>query len=214
MPTASTFETALPEIMPNSAGAHHRDLGRAAAETAHGRHRDVGEEIGAAGARQHLAEDRERNHDQHGDCEDRADHAVDVEAEIGDQPLRRDPAGLEIARQVRADVDVDRHRQDDGDEAEARGAAARFQHQEQQDRAADDAFRSAASRARRSAARSARRCSRTARATRRRWRSRSRARTRACWRGTYRRARARGRPTAAAECRADWESGRRCRRGW
>ena len=93
-----------------------------------------------AGARQHLAENGERDHHQHGNLQDRADHAVDVEAEIGDEPLGRDPARLEIARQVRADVDVDRHRQDDGDEAEARGAAARFQHEEQEDRAADDAF--------------------------------------------------------------------------
>jgi hypothetical protein len=41
---------------------------------------------------------------------------------------------------VRADVDVDRHRQDDCNEAPAGGAAAAFQHQEQQDCAADDAL--------------------------------------------------------------------------
>ena len=120
--------------------AHHRDLGRAAAEAAHRRHGDVGEKIGAAGAGQHLAHDGERDHDQHCHRQDRADHAVGVEAEVGDHPLRRHPAGLEIARQIRADIDVDRHCQDDRDEAEARGAAAAFQHQEQQDRAADDAF--------------------------------------------------------------------------
>ena len=39
--------------------ADHRDLGRAAAETAHRRHRKIGEIIGAAGAAEHLAHQRE-----------------------------------------------------------------------------------------------------------------------------------------------------------
>ncbi len=121
-------------------GAHYRDLRRAAAEAAHGRHRDVREEIGAAGAGQHLAEDGERDHHEDGDLQDGADHAVDVEAKVSDEPLGRDPARLEISGQTRTDVDVDRHRQDDADEAEAGGTAARFQHEEQEDRAADDAF--------------------------------------------------------------------------
>ena len=95
MPTASTLDTALPEIMPNRAGADHRDLGGAAAEAAHRRHGEVGEEFGAAGARQHLAQDGERNHDQHRHREDRADDAVDVEPEIDDEPLaaRRSGSG-------------------------------------------------------------------------------------------------------------------------
>src|SRR5262249_7018821 len=57
-----------------------------------------------------------------------------------DEPLGRDPARLEISRQARTDIDIDRHRQDDADEAETRGAAARVQHQEYEDGAADDAF--------------------------------------------------------------------------
>ena len=93
MPTASTFDTALPEIMPNSAEPTTAILAGAAAEAAHGRHGDVGEEVGAAGARQHLAEDRERDHDQHRHLQDRADDAVDVEAEVDDEPLRRDRSG-------------------------------------------------------------------------------------------------------------------------
>ena len=121
-------------------GTHHRNLRRAAAEAAHGGHRDIREEIGAASAGQHLAEDGERDHHENGDLQDRPDHAVDVEAEVGDEPLRRDPARLEISRQARADVDVHRHRQDDGDEAESRGPAAGFQHQEKEDGAADDTF--------------------------------------------------------------------------
>ena len=64
--------------------------------------------------------------------QDRADHPVHVEAEIDDHALRRDVAGLEIARQVRADEDVGRHRQDDADEAPARGAPARVQDQKDQ----------------------------------------------------------------------------------
>ncbi len=120
--------------------AHHRDLGGAAAEAAHRRHGDVGEEIGAAGARQHLAQDGERDDDQHRYRQDRADDAVDVEPVVDDQPFRRDVAGLEVAGQVGADVDVDRHCQDDADEAPARHPPARLQHQGDQDRAADDAL--------------------------------------------------------------------------
>ena len=41
---------------------------------------------------------------------------------------------------MRADEDVDREREDDADEARAGDAAAPFQHQEDQDRTADDAF--------------------------------------------------------------------------
>ena len=93
MPTASTFDTALPEIMPNSAEPTTAILADAAAEAPHRRHGEVGEEIGAAGARQHLAQDRERNDDQHGDLQDRADHAVHVEADVGDQALGRRPSG-------------------------------------------------------------------------------------------------------------------------
>ncbi len=126
MPTASTFDDRAAGDHAEQRRADHRDLGGAAAEAAHRRHREIGEEVGAAGARQHLAQDRERDDDQHRHPQDRADHAVDVEAEVDDQPLGRDRAGLEIARQVRADVDVDRHRQDDGDEAPAGGAAARL----------------------------------------------------------------------------------------
>src|SRR5882724_4278401 len=59
-PTASTFDTA---------------------EAPHRRHCQVREEIRAAGARQHLAENRERDHHQHGDLQDRADHAVHVRSE-------------------------------------------------------------------------------------------------------------------------------------
>jgi hypothetical protein len=135
MPTASTFETALPEIIPNKA-----EPTTAILEAAHGRHGNVGEEIGAAGARQDLAEDRERNHDQHRDLEDRADDAVDVEPDIDDEPFRGHVAGLEVAGQIRADVDVDRHRQDDADEAPAGNPAAPFKYQNGEDRAADDAF--------------------------------------------------------------------------
>ena len=103
--------------------ADDRDLAGAAAETAHGRHGDVGEEVGAAGARQHLAQDRERDHDQHRHLQDRADDAVDVEAEVDDQPLGRDGPRLERAGEVRADEDVDRHRHDDARRSRGRRCA-------------------------------------------------------------------------------------------
>ena len=67
MPTASTFDTALPEIMPNSAEPTTAILAAPPRKPPHRRHCEVGEEVRAAGARQHLAEDRERDDDQHGD---------------------------------------------------------------------------------------------------------------------------------------------------
>ena len=76
MPTAThVADTRAPEIMPNSAepttailAAPPRkwpiaDIARSAKKSR------------AAGARQHLSHDRERNDDQHGDAEERADHA-------------------------------------------------------------------------------------------------------------------------------------------
>ena len=120
--------------------ADHRDLGGAAAESPHSRHGEIGEEIRAAGARQHLAEDGVGDHHQNGDLKDRADHAVHVEADVGDHAFGRNPAGLEVAAQERADIDIGRDRQDDRDEAPAGDASARVQHQERQDGAADDAL--------------------------------------------------------------------------
>ena len=75
------------------AGAHDRDLGRAAAIAPHRRACEIGEKIGAAGARQHLPHDGERDHHQHRDRDDRADDAVGIEPEIDDQPLGRDICG-------------------------------------------------------------------------------------------------------------------------
>ena len=140
MPTASTFDTALPEIMPNSAEPTTAILAAPPRNLPHRRHGEIGEEIRAAGARQHLAEDGVGDHHQHGDLKDRADHAVHVEADVGDHAFGRDPAGLEVAAQERADIDVGRDRQDDRDEAPAGDAPARVQHQEGQDGAADDAL--------------------------------------------------------------------------
>ena len=96
--------------------------------------------VGATGAGQHLAQDGERDHHQHRHLQDRADDAVDVEAEVDEQPLRRHGARLEGTREVRAQEDVDRHGQNDADEAEPRDAAAGFQHQQDQHGAADDAL--------------------------------------------------------------------------
>src|SRR5882757_6848659 len=100
MPTASTFDTALPEIMPNSAEPTTAIL--------------------AAPPRNlHIAEDGVGDDHQHGDLKDRADHAVHVEADVGDHALGRDPPSLEIAAHERADVDVHCDRQNDRNEAPA-----------------------------------------------------------------------------------------------
>ncbi len=69
MPTATTLLTAAPEIMPNKRGTEDRDLGGAAAEIAHRRHRQIGEIGRAAGAAEHLAHQRERHHDDQRDIE-------------------------------------------------------------------------------------------------------------------------------------------------
>ena len=67
MPTASTLVTALARNHAEESRADDRDFCRAAAEATHRRHRDIGEEVSAAGARQYLAEDRERDNDKNRD---------------------------------------------------------------------------------------------------------------------------------------------------
>ena len=63
--------------------------------------------MGAPGAAEHLAHERERHHDQDRDAEKRADHAVHVESEINQQALGRDRTGGEITGQMRSDEDID-----------------------------------------------------------------------------------------------------------
>ena len=135
MPTASTLLTALPEIMPNSAEPTTAIL------AAPPRKRPMADiEISAKKSAppvraEDLAENREGDHDHDRDLQNRSDRTVDVEAEIDDHTLRRDVAGLEIAGQMRADVDVDRHCRDHADEAPAVGAAACLHDQQQISRA-------------------------------------------------------------------------------
>src|SRR4029079_17124891 len=89
-------------------GTDHRDLCRAAAKAAHSGHRDIREEVGAAGACENLAEDGERDDNEDRDLKDVADGAVNIEAEISDHAFGRDIARLKIARQMRADVNINR----------------------------------------------------------------------------------------------------------
>src|SRR6476646_1656473 len=139
MPTASTLATALPEIIPNSAepntailAAPPRKFPIAAIERS--------EKKSTPPVRQHLAQNRERDHDDNGYLQDRPDRAIDIETEIDHQPFRRYVTGLKIAGQMRADVDVDRHRQDDADKTPPRGAPAGFQNKKNEDGADDQAI--------------------------------------------------------------------------
>src|SRR5262249_18009203 len=76
--------------------------------------------------------------DKDGDLKDVADGAVQVEPEIGNHALGRDIPGLEITRQMRADINVDRDAGDHADEAPAVGPPARFRNQRDQKNADDE----------------------------------------------------------------------------
>src|SRR6185437_3257629 len=67
------------------------------------------------------------------DLKDVADGAIKVESEIRDYARGGDVARLEIARQMRADINIDRNAGDHADEAPAVGAAACFHDQGDQE---------------------------------------------------------------------------------
>ena len=67
MPTAITLLTAAAGDHAEQRRADHRDLGGAAAEAAHRRHRKIGEDKRRRRCGQHLAHQRERDDDQHRD---------------------------------------------------------------------------------------------------------------------------------------------------
>src|SRR5262249_48382137 len=100
----------------------------------------IGKEIDAPSAGEHLAQNRERDHDDNRYLQDRPDRAIDIEAEINHQSFRRHVAGLKVARRMAADVDGNRHLMNYPHNTHTRGAAAGFQNKKYEEGADDQAI--------------------------------------------------------------------------
>ena len=119
------------------AGGGDRDLGRAAAIAAHQSQRNVGEEIGAAGGEQEIAEEHEGDDDRRRHQHRQAEHAAGIPDQIERKLLQADRQALQRTRHVLAERRVGEEHQHHDGERPADRAAQGFDHHRNGDEADD-----------------------------------------------------------------------------